>query len=158
MNAADPLAALRDIHAPPPPGFWPPAPGLIAAACIVLVAGTAAAIAAARWWRAGRPRREALARLRHLRRLHRAGVSETEIAMELSTLMRRVALARGSREELAGLTGSQWIEWIESTPRARGVTLDSTVRDALLVAPYARRCRFDTAHALSVCERWIRRG
>ena len=153
-NAADPLAALRDIHAPPVPGFWPPAPGWIALAGLGIVVGLLAAAAIARWWRAGRFRREALASLRSLRARHAAGAPDTEIAMELSALVRRVALARHPREEVAGLAGDRWLAWLESTLPGLGVC----ARTALLDAPYARRCRFDVARALADCERWIRRA
>ena len=85
-------------------------------------------------------------------------MSETEIAMELSTLVRRVALAHRPREEVAGLTGDGWIEWIESTLSEAGKDIDSATRTALLVAPYARGCRFDVARALAACECWIRRA
>ncbi len=153
-NPADPLAALRDIHGPPAPDFWPPAPGWIALAGLGTLLGVAAAAVAARWWRAGRFRREALASLRTLRARHEAGAADTEIAMELSALIRRVALARRPREEVAGLTGDRWLAWIESTLPGLGVS----ARTALLDAPYARRCRFDVARALAACEHWIRRA
>ncbi len=154
MNPADPLAALRDIHAPAAPGFWPPAPGWIALACLVAVAGLAATGIAARRWRAGRFRREALASLRSLRARHGAGAPDTEIAIELSALIRRVALARRPREEVAGLTGEQWMAWLESTLPGIGIS----ARTALLDAPYARRCPFDVTRALAACEHWIRRA
>lgn len=154
MNPVDPLAALRDIHAPRTPEFWPPAPGWIAVACVMIAATVAATVIAARWWRAGRVRREALASLRSLRARHRAGAPESEIARELSTLVRRFALARHSREEVAGLTGERWIAWLESTFPGIG----SSARTALLQAPYARECRFDVARALAACEHWFRRA
>ena len=178
MNRADPLAALRDIHVPDPPGFWPPAPGWIAAACVVIAAGVAAAVIVARWWRAGRVRREALASLRSLRARHQAGAPATEVATELSTLVRRFALARRPREEVAGLTGERWIAWLESALLDTGPGLRSepwfklefgprfgprfrigtSARAALLDAPYARECHFDAAHALDACEHWIQRA
>ena len=154
MNPADPLAALRDIHAPDAPGFWPPAPGWIVVACAVTAAGVAAAVFVVRRWRAQRFRREALAALRALRSRHRAGVPEGEIAMELSTLVRRVALARRPREEVAALTGERWITWLETTLPGIG----ACARSALLDAPYARRCQFDVARALAACEHWVRRA
>ena len=154
MNPAGPLAALRDIHVPDAPGFWPPAPGWIAAACLLTALGVAAAIFAARWWHAGRFRRDALAILRSLRARHGAGAPDTEIAMELSMLMRRVALARCPREEIAGLTGDRWMARLELTLPGIGVS----ARAALLRAPYARRCDFDVARALTACEHWIRRA
>ena len=154
MNPPDPLAALRDIHPPDPPGLWPPAPGWLAAACLVVVIGAAAAVIAARRWRAGRPRREALASLRSLRARHEAGAPEAEIAMELSTLVRRVALARHPREEVAGLTGERWIAWIESALPEPGI--GASARTALLDAPYARDRHFDVPRAIAACERWVR--
>lgn len=166
MNPTDPLAALRDIHVPDPPGFWPPAPGWIAVACVATVAGLTVAFFASRWWRAQRFRREALASLRSLRARHRAGAPKTEIAMELSTLVRRVALARRPREEVAGLNGERWIAWLESalcdsrpgSGRERGFGIGTAARSALLDAPYARECHFDAARALAACEHWIRRA
>ena len=154
MTPSDPLAALRDIHAPGPPAFWPPAPGWIAVACLAAAVAVAAAIVAGRRWRAGRVRREALASLRSLRARHRAGAPGAQIAMELSTLVRRVALARRPREEVAGLTGEQWIAWLESGRPGIG----AAVRTALLDAPYARERPFDVPRALSACEQWIRRA
>ena len=71
--------------------------------------------------------------------------------MELSALIRRVALARRPREEVAGLTGDRWLAWLETTLPGIG----EQARTALLDAPYARRCRFDVPDALAACERWI---
>ena len=153
-NPAGPLAALRDIHGPPAPDFWPPAPGWIALAGLGILLGVAVAAVAARWWRAGRFRREALVSLRSLRARHEAGTADTEIAMELSALIRRVALAHRPRAEVAGLTGDRWLAWLESTLPGLG----ASARTALLDAPYARRCRFDVARALAACEHWIRRA
>ena len=153
-NPADPLAALRDIHVPDAPGLWPPAPGWLALCSLVAVLGLAAAVMAARRWRAGRFRREALASLRALHARHAAGAPDTEIAIELSALIRRVALARRPREEVAGLTGERWLAWLEATLPGLG----ASARTALLDAPYARRCRFDVARALAACEHWVRRA
>ena len=153
-NPADPLAALRDIHVPEAPGFWPPAPGWIVLCGFVAVLGLAAAVMAARRWRAGRFRRQALASLQSLHARHVAGAPDTEIAIELSALIRRVALARRPREEVAGLTGDRWLAWLEATLPGIG----ASARTALLEAPYARRCRFDVARALTACEHWVRRA
>ena len=154
MNPADPLAALRDIHTPAAPGFWPPAPGWIAIIVLAAAAVLAATIIAVRRRRAERFRREALASLRDLRARHAAGASCAEIAMELSTLVRRVALARHPREEVAGLAGERWIAWLESGLPELG----ASARTTLLDAPYARERTFDVPRALASCERWIRRA
>ena len=152
-NPTDPLFALRDIHAPDAPGLWPPAPGWAAVCALAAVAVIAAAFITARRWRAGRARREALVHLRTLRARHEAGAPCAEIAMELSTLVRRVALSRCPREEVAGLADDRWIAWLESSLPGIG----AAVRTALLDAPYARERSFDVPRALAACERWIRR-
>ena len=154
MSPADPLAALRDIHVPDPPPFWPPAPGWIAIACVVIAVAVAGTIVAARWWRSGRSRREALASLRSLHARHDTGAPDREIAIELSMVVRRFALAHHPREEVAGLAGERWIAWLESTRPGLG----TAARTALLDAPYARGCRFDAPRALAACEHWIRRA
>ena len=154
MNPSDPLAALRDIHAPAAPGFWPPAPGWLAAGILAMLVMVAAGIIAVRRWRAARFRREALASLRILRAHHAAGAPCAETAMELSTLVRRVALARHPREEVAGLAGERWIAWLESGLPG----LEASARAALLDAPYARERTFDVPRALAACECWIRRA
>ena len=154
MSPADPLAALRDIHVPDTPEFWPPAPGWFVVAGLMIAAGVAATVIAVWRWRAGRFRREALACLRSLRARHGAGAPDAEIAMELSMLIRRVALARHPREEVAGLTDEEWMARLESTLPGIGVS----ARTALLDAPYARRSRFDVGRALTACEHWVRRA
>ena len=154
MSLADPLDALRDIHVPDPPEFWPPAPGWIVVVGLLIAAGVAVTIIGVRRWRAGRFRREALACLRSLRSRHGAGAPDAEIAMELSMLIRRVALARHPRDEVAGLTGSRWMARLESTLPGIG----TSARTALLDAPYARQCRFDVGRALTACEHWVRRA
>ena len=154
MNPIDSLAALRDIRVPDSPQFWPPAPGWLVVAGLIIAAGVTATVVGVRRWRATRFRREALAYLHALRTRHEAGESDVEIAMELSVLIRRVALARHHRHGVAGLTGEQWIAQLESTLPGIGVS----ARTALLVAPYARRSRFDVGRALSACEHWVRRA
>ena len=154
MSPVDPLAALRDIHVPDAPEFWPPAPGWFVVAGLVIAAGVAATVIGVRRWRAGRFRREALASLQRLRSRHGAGATDVEIAMELSMLIRRAALARHPREEVAGLAGERWMARLESD--LPGIAMSA--RTALLEAPYARRSRFDVGRALTACEHWIRRA
>ena len=154
MNPTDPLAALRDIRVPDGPEFWPPAPGWLVVAGLIIAVGLMATFIGVRQWRAGRFRREALASLRTLRARHQDGAPDVEVAMELSMLIRRVALARHTREEVAGLVGERWMAQLESTLPGIG----DAARSALLDAPYARRSRFDVGRALSACEQWVRRA
>jgi len=110
----DPLADLRDYHAPDPVSWWPPAPGwwLLAALGVALLAGGLI------WWSRRRLRRRAA-------RLARAELADLEQEFQrqrdgvaflrgLSRLLRRFALARFPRQDVAGLTGSAWLEFLDA--------------------------------------------
>jgi hypothetical protein len=108
---------LRDIHGPDPVFWWPPAPGwwLLALGIILglwllwklLTMLRIPAVMELTWrWDAAR-------RLRELRRRVRKQQDPKESAAELSELLRRIAMARLGRSACAGLTGSDWLDWLQ---------------------------------------------
>ncbi|MGA7981499.1 MAG: DUF4381 domain-containing protein [Chromatiaceae bacterium] len=137
------IEQLRDIHGIQGVPWWPPGPGWWALA-ISLLAVTALA------WRfrtslrlripplpvltVGSWRWDAARKLRDLRR--RAIKQDLkQTAGELSELLRRIAMARLGRDSCAGLTGSDWLEWLHGhDPNG----FDWTQRGRVLLhAPYA---------------------
>ena len=111
-NVNDPLAQLKDIHLPPPVGWWPPAPGwwLVGICLLALVVGGGYLLW--KFIRRGRYRREALAGLKQLRELQQ----EPRILLEeVSRLLRQVAIAKYGREEVAALNGNGWLEFLDRT-------------------------------------------
>ena len=154
-SGVDPLSALRDIHLPPEPGFWPPAPGWwILVFVLVLVAMALA------WWqrsaaRRRRPQREALRALADLRGALARGEAPHRFASEGASLLRRMALARFPRQQVAGLTGRDWLEFL--VEHGGGSGFAAAEAELLASAPYVPR--IDAAEAervLRLCERWIR--
>lgn len=111
MNPAE--LPLRDLHLPEATGLWPLAPGwwlLIALACIGLVwlirqAATQRAHGAAR--------RHALERLAAYERDYVQHGNAVTFGTQLSELLRRTMLAYASRAEVAGLTGDDWLAWLD---------------------------------------------
>ena len=104
---------LRDIHAAPPPGLWPPAPGwwvlaLLLAALLVL---------GLLWLH----RRYRLHRFRHKVMLELEDISNRYsnnidiLVAETGVWLRRVALQRYPQEQVASLTGSAWLEFLDAT-------------------------------------------
>jgi len=149
------LAGLRDIHPPPPVPWWPPAPGWWA------LLGLAAVFAAGAFWawtryRRGAPARAARRELAGLRARRSGRDDGCAIAAELSTLLRRYALARFPRGEVAGLTGEAWLEFLDRT--GGGGAFARGPGRALLSAPYRRAPEQDTEPLLGLAERWIRRA
>jgi hypothetical protein len=150
----DPLAELRDIHLPPAPAWWPPAPGW----WLVGLAGVAALALLARYllvaWRRGRARRAAARALSELRRRHARGDCVDTLTAELATLLRRAAMSRHPREQVAGLTGRAWLEFLDDEARQ----FSNGVGRCLVTAPYRRGESVDFPALLKLCESWLRRN
>lgn len=108
MNA-DWLTQLAPAHAPPPPGWWPLAPGWWGLALLLLLIS---AVLSYRWRRpSARLRRTAL---RELEQLEARAGSDAQLAGELQNLMRRYAVAAYGHAAVAGLSGSEWLAFIEA--------------------------------------------
>lgn len=115
MNPGAPAALqLRDIHLPPAPDFWPLAPGWwVVAAVLVLLIGGAAFIA----WRRYRVRareRQALRELADIEGAFRQDRTPEKLA-RISVLLRRIALSRFPRRQVAALTGHAWLGFLDES-------------------------------------------
>ena len=140
---AEILSQLRDIRGLDPVSWWPPALGwwLLAGAVLLLLylawryrASLRLRIPPIPVLRIGNWRWDAGRQLRDLRQ--RAAAQDPKLtALELSELLRRVAMARLGREACAGLVGEAWLAWLaEWDPKG----FDWRTRGRLLLdAPYA---------------------
>jgi uncharacterized protein DUF4381 len=109
MTASPTLDHLRDLHLPPEAGLWPPAPGWwLVAAVLALLAGFAVRRQLRR-----RPLRSALRELDALAAAQRDVPDPVRFAAGLSRLVRRYALWRFPRREIAGLSGSAWLAFLD---------------------------------------------
>jgi hypothetical protein len=113
--SADPgdLANLADLALPPPVSFWPPAIG-----SWILAAAGLAALAVFSWralhrYRADAYLREAIAELDALSSA--SGTDAPARAAAISSILKRVALVRYGREQVASLTGADWTGFIART-------------------------------------------
>jgi flagellar biosynthesis/type III secretory pathway M-ring protein FliF/YscJ len=109
MNA-DPtsLDRLHDVVAPPAAPWWPPAPAwdwLLAAAVLALILLAALAL---RHWLRNRYRHEALLELARLE-----AAQQPEFLEGLAELLKRAALSAWPREEVASLTGPEWLAFLD---------------------------------------------
>jgi len=104
---------LRDLHLPEMTGWWPMAPGwwvLVGlAACGLLYL----AWQAFRKFQRNAARRRALSQLRYLKAEYSWTGDALSLGVRLSELLRRAMLAYAPRDEVAGLTGSNWLEWLD---------------------------------------------
>lgn len=150
----NPLSELRDIHLPPPPPWWPPAPGwwvVSVVAIALLVFGVRFARVA---WRRGRPRRAAVRAIEELRSRYDSGEATDILTAELAILLRRAAMNRHPRAQVAGLTGHEWLKFLDGD----GHRFTDGVGACLATAPYARGSTVDLSALLTLCETWVRRN
>lgn len=120
MNG-DPLAQLRDWHLPDSVQWWPPAPGWwISAAALLAVLLWVAGVRWRRHRRRGAAARSALRELDALRAAIKADGDIRAFVAALSRLLRRFALARFPREQVAGLTGDAWLAFLDATGGGEG--------------------------------------
>ncbi len=114
------LSQLRDIRGLDPVSWWPPAAGwwLVAGAVLLLLvlawryrASLRLRIPPIPVLRIGNWRWDAGRQLRDLRQ-RAAAQDAKQTAVELSELLRRVAMARLGRESCAGLVGESWLAWL----------------------------------------------
>lgn len=148
----NPPLALRDIHLPEAIGWWPPALGwwLAALGIIFILVLT---IWLYRRWRKQTPVK--LAR-RELIMINQNTVGDDlRLLMELSALLRRVAISLHPRLDSASLTGDDWMAFLDRSlkdaPFSQG--LGNLLKDAQYRATAPDN--LDRAALLSLCERWL---
>ena len=126
------LQQLRDIHPPAPISWWPLAPGwyVVLALGFILLAVLVWCV-----WRRWRKQRM---KQRILQQVAVAG-RQGDIA-KLSILIRRVSLLQFQRQQVAGLFGQHWIDFLDqhNDPKAM-LKFDSEQGRLLIEAPYREK-------------------
>lgn len=151
------LSQLRDIHPPNPISWWPPAPGwwfLMGLTLVLVVLGM--------WWfrlhRRERWRRVALNELVRLRHSYRSATNDPHDTVRfLSILIRRVALTRFPRTEVASLNGEAWLAFLDHalgggdpSPFQKGAGR------CLATIPYMAPTRIEVDELFQLAERWVK--
>ena len=154
MNKPEDLP-LRDIHLPADPSWWPPAPGWWI--LIVLLLSVVAGI----WWLYRRRQQAKLSTanlanesLFALRQQYSEKQDAQVLIRELSVLLRRVSITTFPRVDTAGLTGMDWLRFLD-----KGVSGNEFSQGSgriLMDAPYRARVEKEELGALlDLCESWI---
>ncbi len=101
------LSQLAPAHAPLPATWWPPAPGWWA--LLTLLVLTAAAFV---YWQRSPKLRLRRSALKELKMLRTTIADDNALARDLEHLLRRYAVARFGRDEVASLSGERWIAFL----------------------------------------------
>ncbi|MDI9819646.1 MULTISPECIES: DUF4381 domain-containing protein [unclassified Legionella] len=147
------LEKLHDIHLPEPISWWPLAPGWYALILSAILVVGLLIHWGYRYYRQGRARREALQLLNCYWQAYQRGENSQQSSSRISELLRRVALVYFPRQQVAGLQGSDWIKFLNST--GKGVDFN-TVKHCLLELPYQEAKSVDLKPLFSCAKAWIR--
>ena len=101
---------LRDIHLPPPIGWWPPAIGWWLLAVLISLL-----LALMYWFYKRITKTTALkaAKKQLLLIKNNEQLENAQKLAQLSALIRRAAISISGRNECAGLTGKKWLEFLD---------------------------------------------
>jgi len=138
----DPLAQLRDVIAPAVPGFWPPALGwwlLLALLCAMLL------IVGFLYRRF--KRRSPLDELNAV-----IALPPPQAVVELSILMRRIAITRFSRPVVASLCDEDWLVFLDQSGHTNQFTCGPG--RILVSAPYCAIPPEQLQPLFEVCRNW----
>ncbi|WPL19365.1 hypothetical protein Thiowin_04482 [Thiorhodovibrio winogradskyi] len=140
---------LRDIHEPAPPSPWPPAPGWWLLAALVLALLIWLGLLGWRAWRRQRLRQRVLREL--------AALPATDDCAALiagvSALLKRVALRQFARDQVAELTGTAWLEFLDQTGGKGQFTQGPG--QALKQGPYAPDPDCDAPALRALARTWL---
>ncbi|MHB8447869.1 MAG: DUF4381 domain-containing protein [Rudaea sp.] len=140
---------LRDIHLPPPPGWWPPAPGWWILAAIAMCLGVAALY---KLHKMRMRRRRDGAVLRELDACVEANRHDAvALAAALSCFLRRMALRDAYA---AALAGERWLGYLDA--HDGGEDFRRGVGRVLIDAPFRTRADYDSAALIALVRRFTR--
>ena len=104
---------LRDLHLPEPIGWWPLAPGWWVLIALAVLGLSLLGRKYLQHYRTEAARRHALKRFKEYCDDYTRHGNAVRLGTELSELVRRTMLAYAPRDEVAGLTGEDWLAWLD---------------------------------------------
>ncbi|MEA3240514.1 MAG: DUF4381 domain-containing protein [Pseudomonadota bacterium] len=154
-NNQNPLAALKDIHLPPVPGWFPPASGwwILGFSLLVLFSYTFY-----KWRQRRLSRRPVTLALRELSRLELKSNDpeiQRQTLQEISSLLRRFCLVFFSRRQVAGLCGQPWLDFLKERAGEKGLKITDAELYPLLEEAYAPVAAADLEVLGKIIEKWL---
>ena len=153
---------LRDIHLPEPISWWPIASGwwLLLACLIALVV---IIFFLKKRYKRKQINREIQSEVEQIKKQFKHSKNKLELAQSLSVLLRRTSISLYSEKNVAGLTGEQWLAFLDKTRSEKSSTttprFQSETGKTLIVAPYLPNSsdfNFDTKALIKLCEGWLK--
>jgi len=147
---------LRDIHLPDAVSWWPPAIGwwILPIIIALLGYGIYKFIQLKKQQQKTAYRKMALKELSQIKSEFINQPASMECLRAISHLLRRIALSYLPREDVASLTGTQWVSQLNHL--AQEATFTNTHTELLVHGPYKKQFDFDQGELFESCEKWIK--
>ena len=161
MNGATtPTLELRDIHLPEPVSWWPLAPGwwFVIALIVLLIIG---ALLFRQHQKKQALKKTVRAEFENICAQHQRDNNTLQLVQSLSVLLRRACISFYPRSEVAGLTGKDWLSFLDSSMKNSNNTLSFNSEHGQLIAtaPYLSensKLEIDSEKLIQLCENWLR--
>lgn len=144
------LLELKDIHLPSPIAMWQIAPGWILLLVLFLTTISYFIYFFYKCYKKKKIIRFALKKLNHLKTTN---ALDRNIAAELSTFIRRTALCYFNREDIAGLAGTDWLEFLNRSGNTTRFT--EKIGQLLIDEPFRKKSIADLTHLFDLTEHWL---
>ncbi len=156
-----PVLDLKDIHLPEPISWWPLASGWwLLLTCLALLAVIVFFMKKSRQKK--QLNREINIEINKIKSQFYRTKNKYELAQSLSVLLRRSSISFYSEKDVAGLTGEQWLAFLDDKTTTNSFSnaekFQSKTGNALIVAPYLPTTSdfdFDAKALLRLCENWL---
>jgi len=147
------LAQLKDIHLPDPISWWPLAPGWygLMVLSLFLISGLVYFFHKKAVY--SRPKKQALQLLATYKQTYEQERNSQLTSSCVSELLKRVALVYYPREQVAGLQGAAWLEFLNGT--SKGIDFNS-VASMLLESPFKTAETIQLHPLIIKAEFWIK--
>ncbi len=154
---------LKDIHLPEAISWWPLASGWwFLLTCLVLLAVIIFFIKKAH--QSKQLNREINIEIKKIKTQFSRTKNKYELAQSLSILLRRSSISFYSEKDVAGLTGEQWLAFLDDTTSETNSSsntknFQSKTGNVLILAPYLPKTSdfdFDAQALLRLCENWLK--
>ncbi|MDH3761952.1 MAG: DUF4381 domain-containing protein [Gammaproteobacteria bacterium] len=152
MTHEELLLELKDISPPVEPGWWLIAPGYMILLALIAVLFLVGWIAMRRH-HSLRSYTAARLALRDIRGRQAKSENSLLIARELAQWLKQVALIAFPESRLEGMTGSDWLQFLDNS--IDDDSFSQGVGAVFADAVYQRSAQPDTAQLISLCERWL---
>ncbi len=158
MNDTDPLAQLHDITLPPDVSWWPPAPGWWILAVLLLLFVVLLLRWGWSWYRKHAPKRAALQQLKQRWQAYQQHQNGLQLLRELEMLLKQTALSYFPREQVAGLYGPAWLQFLDKTGHTQGFTrgIGHWLGDGLYQADMPLHQPAQLQVLMDLCRQWIK--